>query len=724
MGGQISAPQRAKDEQIDMYGPFSLRQSQKYRLNIFSDLIAMLVRDTGNNLFNLSKVLNSQGSCQSLITVIADKLNKEFTTLRFPDPKRGSTSSLVGFITEEDYRTKFKNDALRQSYCAKFAFFIVRFTAVLAALVSSVAYQKRMYLADETVQARPQAVNTTYKNLADASLSGNSVSSEIVNYLVSRNIMKKIPNDTRNLYYFGNMDSVVLDTDKGIVYNARNLTDTGVLRISIDKAPLLATNVAPTTVAPTAFAPVASTATAFAPPIVPYTAAPVVPNVFAQVQAPARQPYVAAAPDVPARVPLQFNPRTIRYANNASVASNAPSSTSSGSGNYGITNPILRRTRRGRKSGRSTRRRQRGGAFTFRVRLAGVVNCPMTGTCDVAQFDMDDNGNTYPINNPTSPLSFAYRVSPYLNQQQSKVRLESPLEVATLPLSKFSAFEKMDSTAYSFMEYYERAIRGDSKVKEITSPAFYRAFLLASGSNEKQVDTLFCTDTWRGVMTSTIPYALLQFLYYDVNGGNKSPDATEELNKVVSLFLTNDIARPYVPGGVSPVEFSQLAFVEPKTLAKAFCGEVSIGKRPIYVELQQTILKKAHQNLRRLYDDQMESVEKLMFKMLRLKNLGLQGGLQLRLTDVFVTDPAGAEVVLDKFVREARQMLSDHYLKVETVYKTAIKEFSQVSRGEVPRTALPQSVPVAPRQISRNNAPKNVFEQGEKQLHVEAYKNS
>ena len=233
MGGQVSVPQRAKEEQLDMYGPFSLRQSQKYRLNVFSDLINLLIREEGNNLFNLSKVLNSQNRCQSLITVIADRLNKEFTTLLFPDPKHGSASSLVGFMTEDDYRAKFKNDGLRQLYCSKFAFFIVRITALLAALVASVAYQKNVYLSDSAQSVPPPNVNQTYKNLADTSLHGEPISSDIIRYFESTGALKRIQGDSRNLYVFGGMDSVVLDIDKGIVYNARNNVDTGVLRINI-----------------------------------------------------------------------------------------------------------------------------------------------------------------------------------------------------------------------------------------------------------------------------------------------------------------------------------------------------------------------------------------------------------------------------------------------------------------------------------------------------------
>ena len=199
--------------------------------------------------------------------------------------------------------------------------------------------------------------------------------------------------------------------------------------------------------------------------------------------------------------------------------------------------------------------------------------------------------------------------------------------------------------------------------------------------------------------------------------------ATEELNKVVSTFLSNDIAKPYVPSGVSPVEFSQLAFVEPKTLAKAFCGDINLGRRPTFLAAQQNILKKAHQTLRRLYDDQMENIEKLMSKMIKLKNMGFSRGIELRLADVFVADPTGAEMVLDKFAQEGRQLLASHYLNVETVYKNAIKEFAQISRGELPKTGVNPPIPVAPRPSGSNLAPKNVYEKGDQELHSTAYKN-
>jgi hypothetical protein len=80
-------------------------------------------------------------------------------------------------------------------------------------------------------------------------------------------------------------------------------------------------------------------------------------------------------------------------------------------------------------------------------------------------------------------------------------------------------------------------------------------------------------------------------------------------------------------------------------------------------------------------------------------------------------------VVLDKFAQEGRQLLASHYLNVETVYKNAIKEFAQVSRGEMPKTGISPPIPAAPKSSGSNVAPKNVYEKGDQELHSTAYKN-
>ena len=63
MGGQSSRLEGAREDQLNLYGVFDLRQRQKFSITVLSDLVTMLV--DGNNLFNLAEVLNSPEGCRA-----------------------------------------------------------------------------------------------------------------------------------------------------------------------------------------------------------------------------------------------------------------------------------------------------------------------------------------------------------------------------------------------------------------------------------------------------------------------------------------------------------------------------------------------------------------------------------------------------------------------------------------------------------------------------------
>ena len=659
-------PQSAKPEDLERYGTFKLRQSQKFSLNVLSDLVTMLMSD--NNLFDLSEMLSSDKGCQSLIIIIKNKLEKEFTTLQLPDTLKSGEFTPVGFGSEQKYKALAASDKDRSIYCGQFAFFIVRLILLLSALVASVAFQPDMYkdLQINQLDVKSTGINERYKNLVDQSVRGDHVPSDIISVFTTNGTLKKIPNDMRQLYYFGTQDSVVIDMEKGIVYNSQSTTDTGVLRISIHGSAY-----APAASGP--FVPPAPTPPAFAPAFAP---AP------APVPAPVQAPVPTQAPvSVPAK-PQVYPPPPL---------SNAPSNVS---GNYRRL-PLARnsnivstasgasRTSRKRKGRRTTRRRaHRGGAVLFRVILSSVL-CPEGGTCEISQFDMDEYGNTYAVGTTVNPSSFADRVNSILNRQPKRYLLENPGVRATMAKSKFAPFTKLDASTYEVLINYQNAIAGRGQQKEdVTSPAIYRAFLLATGLVEDRLDTLFCNDTWRGVMTSTVPYSLLQSLYYDENGGTKSAEADDELRAVSAGFLKSDIARPYVPNSaISPKEFSQLAFIEPKTIAPAFCGTVTTGVRSTNIEGQKNVLTKGHQTIHGLYDAHLQNVVKFIRKILSLKEGGYKQRHIIRLNPVFVTNTKGAQAALDALIKEGRALIADHYLAVETTYKKAIQDMNNLGRG-------------------------------------------
>ena len=233
-------PSKGRESQLSLYGPFALTQSQKYSVDVLSELIETLLRE--NNLFDLHEVLNTKTGCDSLIVVIKNKLEKEFTTLQFPDPIRKSEFSPVGFLSKKEYARRAKDDTDRsrvgrdrEIYCHAFAVFIIRLTLLLSAVIASVSYQRNVFkkLLNQEAVGVSATENKSYKSIADTNITFSPVQSDIITLLKSGSL-QQIPNDPRRLFVFNKADPIVIDVDKGIVYNAQT-SPTGTLGIKINR---------------------------------------------------------------------------------------------------------------------------------------------------------------------------------------------------------------------------------------------------------------------------------------------------------------------------------------------------------------------------------------------------------------------------------------------------------------------------------------------------------
>jgi hypothetical protein len=333
------------------------------------------------------------------------------------------------------------------------------------------------------------------------------------------------------------------------------------------------------------------------------------------------------------------------------------------------------------------------------VSLYSLADCK-TGSClKKTQFSMDSNGFTQ-VQGESELIPFSQRVSAFLNTEPKTPLGENKFD------NKFKIFKMDDS--YGILNQYKESIVG--KTDDITSPAFYRATLLAAGANETSVATLFCNDTWNGIMTDTVPYSLLQSLYYDMDqdGGRISPALSAELEQTVSQFLGNNVAKQV---DSAAADFSHLAFIDPKEIASGFC-KVS-GVISTNLPQQKNILTSAHRELRNMYDAHLGNVIRFIRKILTLKEVGFGKPVSIRINPVFVTNPTGADVALERLMREARTLLSNHYLQVELTYKKAITDIAALSEGALPASAVNPPVPASNRvNVAKPTETRNVLARG------------
>ena len=159
--------------------------------------------------------------------------------------------------------------------------------------------------------------------------------------------------------------------------------------------------------------------------------------------------------------------------------------------------------------------------------------------------------------------------------------------------------------------------------------------------------------------------------------------ASECASKVAEFIGAKTLASAAQPG--SPVlTFENAKFLDIPPALKAFCEQINAAKkgaRRTRSTEDKAILMDAHRQLRELYDDQIKAVVEIIRKVMIPKNAGYGNLPILVLSETFATDTRGAMVVLEEIVKEGRNLLANHYLAVEKVYRTALSKLKERVEG-------------------------------------------
>ena len=91
-----------------------------------------------NNLLNFAKLMQEKDKCGELQIVLASQINKEFQTLRFPDPSVPSSLQTVSFIDDAMYK-QLRESGVVKKMCIRISEFLIRFVALVASLSLSIA---------------------------------------------------------------------------------------------------------------------------------------------------------------------------------------------------------------------------------------------------------------------------------------------------------------------------------------------------------------------------------------------------------------------------------------------------------------------------------------------------------------------------------------------------------------------------------------------------------
>ena len=87
-----------------------------------------------------------------------------------------------------------------------------------------------------------------------------------------------------------------------------------------------------------------------------------------------------------------------------------------------------------------------------------------------------------------------------------------------------------------------------------------------------------------------------------------------------------------------------------------------------------------------LYENHIKACVELLLKVMSLETKeGYLAKPNIRLDPIFLKDPMGSLHALEIFIKEAREMLSNHYLDVEQVYQNTLTKIVSLSRGNAPQ---------------------------------------
>ncbi len=705
-------------------GQFRLNKKERYTIKVISELFEQLL--VKNNLMDLSKLLSDQSKCNDLLVVSSRTLEDEFTRLRFPDPDNAS-KYISAFFWSKDQVERMQGRTSVQTMCQLVVGFLLRIVTLVAAITASI-HSNEQYLSEltrlgTTPQSASQVIPSNEKYREPLSglqqiTARSPLNSQILEKL-QRNDATLQRDVSKNIYRFKDQLNIAIKADKAVVF-----------RCYAEKTAILGIDIEDYVIQPQQ----GQQGQPQQGQVQGQQGQPQQGQVQGQQGQPQQGqvqgqqgqltqgqqgPFIQGQGQGHQGQPMQGQQgqfmqgqaqgqqdqfmQSQRSLGSSMQPRPGPPSVSTSAISY------QRQFSEGGGKRRVTRRRnrrQQGGEDEFYVvRLTKLFNC---SDCKVenGEFLINKTGIVFKKpNGPTRPNStasfgtFHEYVNDILKDITPQFTNEDPNVRTVMEQKSFGGLYQKTEGVYSLLHTINTSIQTRP---EGLSPANYRAFLLATGIDNGVLSTLFCNDVWsKHRFTNTIAYSLLNSLYIDRDDGVSESETRLELAGIVSKFVGEGVARPYLPasnGAATPQSFDQIAFPNtPKNLT-AFCEKLQISPTAIAVRKTSQaedieILTKAHEGLRELQNKHIQECVNLMRKVLSLKMREIGQPPIIQLEETFFKNEQGARVVLETIIKEARNLISTHYLNVEIIYRRALQDLGRRMTGNYsPATAKNQVI--------------------------------
>jgi hypothetical protein len=335
----------------------------------------------------------------------------------------------------------------------------------------------------------------------------------------------------------------------------------------------------------------------------------------------------------------------------------------------------------------------------FKIILTNISTEPRGPS---VSYVFDKTGKLYDeqsLAQSTTPFGVGY-LKPKIEGQFSKESAESQVSTTQDYIGKKPAFELKnkeqvvkDLKTLFGIPTDEKKLEELSPLADIFSPAALRAILLSTqvpAEFRNAILTKFCGDPWnRTSLASTPAYAFLEALFeYSPIPDGQTTDSGSLGKNTFLLAMTNN---GFVKKDPSSSDFKNVTFSQYESdVLYAFCKKQS---QHIEQANQKQVLTNSHKMLQQAYETHLQNIFTFL-KTLFIADRDFVDALQmktyrgnkpiLRIHPYFTEHPRGSLIALEEKIKEARQLLSKHYLEVETIYSQALKSLSSIMSGEQP----------------------------------------
>jgi hypothetical protein len=732
-------------------GKFQLTPDQQRQNDVVSNLFQVLLRS--NNLLDLSKSVQSEEYCNSLIVTLSSQLEKEFQSLRFPDPANPSRTTVASFVPMERYKV-LRTDEARRRICKDISTFLFDFVVLVAALTASIVLTPGIPKLEEGTIDEYDLPNSFKPN--------KSIIGPILDKLIQSRFASLRYGD---VYRFGDR---YLIKGNGYIFKDQPMSKVFGIELSYyensssnSKSLQLQSSqqgyYAPGQQVPGQQVP-GQQPRGYAPPssyYVPGRSMSAVERTRLEYEKAQQELKIKAAQELAEeRRKLQeqlFEERS-KTAQAQAAATGYQKLLSQPQRFQALmdgSQPATpsRRSAVGAASqvpitGGKRKRKQRhnGGqlgdiAEFIIVRIYDLNSClqaQQQQQCIEFKFYMDEEGFCYDKDfvdrSNADEVGRQYAV-PFNIKMQEIYRQIPNEEVKLAQRSRSnSAEEQAKQTRLSFdpsaesIEVLKQYNEEFLSTEGIQSPAAQRAYMLAADIpvSTKALTTFFCKDPWNGESLNAIPaYALFGALFKRTN---ENPNASTFVSQLIAkkVLETSDITDSQLWNvELSDIFDSDMNENMTKVQLRTFCGTTqSIDTQTAADRVQ--IMIAAHQKLKTLYSTHLQRVVEFVKTILVVDNTFLNALVNpkaadfsqpiLRLHPVFMQSPVGSREALNERIRAARQLLADHYTEVETIYRDTLNTLAErmsgtpkspTTGGRRTRRARRRRVPLKSRRVRR-----------------------